>query len=74
MDPLVPQNCYGAAIIRCLLFLSETSFCQSPGFHSSTMVVLWLLTGTEITLIASLDMGEWKLNLNAHPYHSHFYL
>jgi len=58
MDPLVPQNCYGAAIIRCLLFLSETSFCQSPGFHSSTMVVLWLLTGAENTLRASLDSGN----------------
>jgi len=26
----------------------------------------WLLTGAEITLTASSDMGEWKLNVNAH--------
>jgi len=74
MDPLVPQNCYGAAIIWCLLFSSEMSFCQSPGFHPSTMVVLWLLTGAENTLRESLGMGEWKLNPNAHPHHGCFYL
>ena len=59
-------------------FSSEVSFCRSPGFHLSTMIVLWLLTCAEITVIVSLDMGEWKLNLNAHwpadPCHSHIYL
>ena len=39
MDPCVPQNSYKTAIIRCPLFSSEASFCQSPGFHSSAMVV-----------------------------------
>ena len=39
-------------------FSSEVSFCRSPGFHLSTMIVLWLLTGAEITVIVSLDMGE----------------
>jgi len=38
----------------------------------------WLLTGAEITLTASSDMGEWKLNVDAHQLadlrHSHFYL
>ena len=44
---------WGGYIIRCLLFSSGASFCQSPGFYSSTMVVLWLLTGAEIS-----NMGE----------------
>jgi len=54
MDALVPQNCYGAAILSDVYrFSSGASFCQSPGFYSSTMVVLWLLTGAEIS-----NMGE----------------